>query len=533
MNVILSIAIQFAKLYYYWLIVIIVILAIILYDFNTKPTPIANLFMIPHYPVVGNLIQLRNNPAKTLLKWSLKYNQAIYQIRLGNKQVIVVNSYEYVNQLWNKYACSNNSRPMTYTFHNIISATQGFTIGSTPSNPSCKRAKKSLALNLNSKSIASSNILEIINLESKLMIRKLFLCNIELSGPPSVNIHGNKSCILGDINLMEYSQMYILRISLLISFGYDLINQTLATEIINVESMIMKFRSPLGNLADYLPILRKFHDKKPNLVRSRRDVYMKHLFDHVSNDSIIGKLILQNDLNHLEIRSIALSLISAGLDNTPMNFNHLMGHLSQKYGYKMQNEAFHQLVTTANNDICQAWINSILINCDYILALIYETLRFFTVLPLSLPRITTKPIEFYDSQGNSTIIPTGTTLFMNAYAANHDSKKFDSPYTFSPDRWLTTNGKIVTHVNHFAFGAGSRKCSGTNLAIQQLYTLTCRTILMFKIFPPIGTDLMELDPFKNNLYPSAISFEPKPFKVRLKPRLYPRIDELYYKIVKE
>lgn len=532
MNKAISVA-NDAELYCYLPIIAMLLLSIYVYDLFTKPTTIPKIFEIPHYPVVGNLLQLRNNPAQTLLEWSLVYEQQIYQIRLGNKRVIVVNSFDYVAQLWNKNSCSNNSRPMTYTFHNIVSSTQVFTIGSTPSIPSCTKAKKALAMNLNSKSLVENNILAMINSESKLMIRQLFSKNRELSGPPSVNLYRHKSCALADIDMMDYCQLYVLKISLLISFGYPLKQEALAREIITVESMIMKFRSPLGNLADYLPALRIWRQSKPNLVRQRRDVYMNNLFNNIHSDSIIGKLQLQNKLNQLEIRSIALSLISAGLDNTPLNFNHLMGHLSQPYGQNLQHNVFKLLIKSAGDKIQQAWDDSLNMDCELILAMIYETLRFFTVLPLSLPRVTTKPIEFYPQTGPPITIPNNTILFMNAYAANHDASKFKSPYEFNPQRWLTVNNRISTEVSHFAFGAGSRKCSGNNLAIQQLYTLTCRMILMFKILPPVSDTLMELDPFKNNLHPSAISFEPKLFKVKLVPRLYPGIDDLYNKIIKD
>ena len=61
-------------------------------------------------------------------------------------------------------------------------------------------------------------------------------------------------------------------------------------------------------------------------------------------------------------------------------------------------------------------------NCQYIEALVLETLRHFTVLPLSLPRLTTKAIRYKDF-----VIPKETHLFMNAYSANHDCQIFVNP----------------------------------------------------------------------------------------------------------
>lgn len=51
---------------------------------------------------------------------------------------------------------------------------------------------------------------------------------------------------------------------------------------------------------------------------------------------------------------------------------------------------------------------------DYILALVKEVLRFYTPLPLSMPRETTAPVQYKDA-----IIPSGTMVFLNAWACNH------------------------------------------------------------------------------------------------------------------
>ena len=50
---------------------------------------------------------------------------------------------------------------------------------------------------------------------------------------------------------------------------------------------------------------------------------------------------------------------------------------------------------------------------------------------------------------------------------------------------------------HFAFGAGSRMCSGYNLVIKQMYVMIIKMLLIFEIHPPTNIKkLMELNPFK-------------------------------------
>ncbi|KAK6463592.1 cytochrome P450 [Scheffersomyces coipomensis] len=530
-----------------FIILLLIIWIILDYNGFQRPEPIENIIQIPGYPIVGNLFQILLNPAQTYLRWSQEYNTPIFQIRLGIKNVIIVNSFKDVYSLWIKHSCANNSRPTSYTFHGIVSSTQGFTVGSTPAGSSYKVKKKVIAQYLHHKAI--DEVKWLIDDESKYMIRKVIGNNYEISGPPSSYMHGHMRSELSDIDLMEPLQLFDLRSSIILAYGITLDcynnDKEFSDEIIDVENQIIQLRSPVGNLQDFLPILRylPFKNNLAAQLRQRRDKYMNKLMsilesklkdgDPTAIESIVGRIKLNQDLvpvNEEQLHSICLTLVSAGLDNTPLNFNHLIGHFSQPgYGQALQEKAYNKILELSNNDLLLAWNEAVDTKCDYLMALIHESLRFFTVLPLALPRITTKPINY--NQGEI-IIPPNTILFMNAYAANHDPKQFEDPYKFEPERWLDPNGKlkITNELSHFAFGAGSRMCSGNVLAIQGIYTLMCRMILYFKIKPPIK-DLMELDPFKNNSNPRATSFEPKVFKIRLEPRNHMDQDKLYQKIM--
>ncbi|RKP30201.1 cytochrome P450, partial [Metschnikowia bicuspidata] len=160
----------------------------------------------------------------------------------------------------------------------------------------------------------------------------------------------------------------------------------------------------------------------------------------------------------------------------------------------------------------------------YAMAVIEEALRFFTVMPLSLPRVTVKDISY-----RNMFIPAGTTVVMNAYAANHDASVYPQPHEFRPERWLDDAGKIDKHVpGHFLFGAGSRHCSGNNLAIKEIYTMVCRTVLLFQVRGPADPACaMVLDPVEGNMCPSATAFEPRPFYVRLQPRRGDLMEQLH------
>ncbi|ODV76884.1 cytochrome P450 [Suhomyces tanzawaensis NRRL Y-17324] len=511
-----------------------------------NPPKIPGILSIPGYPIVGNLLQVLSNPAEVYMKWSDKHEASLFQVQLGAQRMVVVNKYQDVYNLWVKHSFATASRPVLYTFHDIVSATQGFTVGSTPFCPSYVLKKKTLASNLNKKAV--SELSGVFDKEVNYTIRNLILDNRELLGPPSCNIYRNfrnESC---DIDLYRYFQLFALRSSVYITYGLHLDcyrrDGPFCQDIIDIEAQIMRYRSTTSNLADYIIPLRYLPgvSKYPEYIRGRRDFYMEDLMDsmkrryareeHPIKTNLVAKIASKNCLlTDLELKSICLTMVSAGLDNTPLTMNYLMGQLSHPHGEKQQERAFNELMRISGNRLISAWEAAATEqNCDYITALVYEALRSFSVLPLGLPRVTTKDITYKD-----VTIPAGTTLVMNAYAANHDENVFENPYQFNPNRWLDTNGNLLHNLNkfHLTFGLGTRMCSGNHLAMAEMYTLTCRMILMFKIKAPTGPLLMVLDPFRNNRNSGGTSFEPKPFKVRLEPRVWSGSDTLYYRLMRQ
>ncbi|KAJ2932193.1 hypothetical protein H1R20_g4888, partial [Candolleomyces eurysporus] len=90
----------------------------------------------------------------------------------------------------------------------------------------------------------------------------------------------------------------------------------------------------------------------------------------------------------------------------------------------------------------------------YVDAIVKEIGRWYTVAPLSTPRVNTRDDE-YDGY----FIPKNTLIFPNSWAMMHDPSVFDKPFDFIPERYLTDDGKIdmsVPDANTAAFGFGRR-----------------------------------------------------------------------------
>ncbi|KAH8667733.1 cytochrome P450 [Ilyonectria robusta] len=487
---------------------VIIIYLLVKYLNSTDTPKIKGLPEIPGVPIFGNLYQLGTDHARVAQKWAAKYGP-VFQTRLGNRRVIFVNSYEAVKHIWITHQSALISRPTFHTFHSVVSSSQGFTIGTSPWDESCKARRKAAGTALNRPAVQS--YMPILDLESTTSIKEML-----------------KDCEGGtkDIDPSPYFARFALNTSLTLNYGCRIggnIDNELLQEITYVEREISNFRSTSNNWQDYVPLLRLWsvQNNSAQEFRTRRDTYLtnllnglkKQIADGTDKPCITGNILKDPNakLNEAEIKSICLTMVSAGLDTVPVNLVMGLAYLSSPEGQAVQAKAL-KAIEEAYPDGAEAWERGLLEEkVPYVTALVKETLRYWTVIPICLPRASIKDIPY-----EGAVIPAGTTFFMNAYAADYDSKRFDQPYEFIPERFLNDKEGGTPH---YAYGAGSRMCAGSHLANRELYTAYIRLITAFEILPARdAADRPGMDAIECTSNPTALTTDPKPFKIGLKAR---------------
>jgi hypothetical protein len=99
-------------------------------------------------------------------------------------------------------------------------------------------------------------------------------------------------------------------------------------------------------------------------------------------------------------------MVSAGLDTVPGNLIMGIAYLSSEHGQEIQKRAYEEIMKVYPNG--EAWEKGLLEEkVPYVTAFVREVLRFFTVIPICLPRTSIKDIEY-----KGAIIPAGTTFYM-------------------------------------------------------------------------------------------------------------------------
>lgn len=136
-------------------------------------------------------------------------------------------------------------------------------------------------------------------------------------------------------------------------------------------------------------------------------------------------------------------------------------------------------------------------------ATLLEVMRITTIVPLALPRFTTKNTNL-----NGYDIEKDTTVYFNLYSVSHDKDFWGDPEVFRPSRFLNKDGRLdkvkCSHV--IPFGLGRRRCAGENLAKMQAFTFFVTIMHRCSFEKPEGV-LYDLEPTIGLVY------KPKSFKV--------------------
>ncbi|XP_044071166.1 cytochrome P450 1B1 [Siniperca chuatsi] len=105
----------------------------------------------------------------------------------------------------------------------------------------------------------------------------------------------------------------------------------------------------------------------------------------------------------------------------------------------------------------------------YVMAFIYEVMRFTSFVPLTIPHSTTT-----DTSIMGYTIPKNTVIFINQWSINHDPAMWSHPETFDPQRFLDQNGALNKDLTSsvLIFSLGKRRCIGEELSKLQLFLFT-------------------------------------------------------------
>ncbi|XP_060658433.1 cytochrome P450 4p1-like [Drosophila nasuta] len=180
-------------------------------------------------------------------------------------------------------------------------------------------------------------------------------------------------------------------------------------------------------------------------------------------------------IDHQGICEEVDTLMFEGFDTTSIGLTFALMNMSlhadkQEFCYQEVNEYI-------KDDLSNLDINQIS-KLKYLDCFVKETMRMFPSVP-SMGRQTVRETELT----NGLILPARTQVTLHVYDIHRNSKHWDSPDEFQPERFLPENSKDRHTYAFIPFSAGQRNCIGQKFAMLEMKTLLIVVLKHFKILP--------------------------------------------------
>ncbi|KAG6450063.1 cytochrome P450 18a1 [Manduca sexta] len=140
----------------------------------------------------------------------------------------------------------------------------------------------------------------------------------------------------------------------------------------------------------------------------------------------------------------------------------------------------------------------------YTEAVLFETLRRVSVVPLGTTHVNTRPLKIGEY-----VIPAGTHIIPLLQKMGMDPETYPEPEKFKPERFLK-DGQLRVPDSFMQFGVGQRMCLGTQLARMELFLFFANLMNSFDFTLPYGVDEPELQGVMGSMH------APAPFTVNFR-----------------
>ncbi|XP_010253990.1 PREDICTED: probable (S)-N-methylcoclaurine 3'-hydroxylase isozyme 2 [Nelumbo nucifera] len=250
----------------------------------------------------------------------------------------------------------------------------------------------------------------------------------------------------------------------------------------------------IPNLADLYPILggsdfqglrkasaacvKRMNESWAAIVKQRRKND-----DHSKNDFL--QVLLDSGFSDPQIDAMLLETFGPGSDTSTSTIEWAMAELLRNPEKLVKvREELDRVIRRSNNVK-----ESDLPNLPYLHACVKETLRLHPPVTFLLPHRAMETCQMMNYT-----IPKGCQLMVNTYAIGRDSKTWEKPLSFLPERFL--NSELDYQGNDFQyipFGAGRRICPGLSLATRVVRLILASLLHTFDWSLPDGMHPDELD----------------------------------------
>ncbi|XP_035473806.2 cytochrome P450 2K4 [Scophthalmus maximus] len=434
-------------------------------------------------PLLGNLLQLDFKRVYiSLAKLSKKYG-SVFTVYIGPPKLVILVGYKTVKEALINYGEEFGERHIQHIMHDVYGG-QGLIWTNGDSWQEMRRfALTNLRDNGMGKKESEEKIINELHHLTE-VINKTKGEAFDMTKP----IHRAVSNII-------CSMVYGNR------FEYD--DPEFMSLVDHSNKYIKLFTSPSLQMYNMFPWLGKFISEKKELIKLVDANKKQHLKLIRSLEETLNPQMCRGFIdaflvrkNHLEKSGITNShfhyenllksvnnMFNAGTDTTATTLR--WGLLFMARYPEIQDQVQEELSRVIGSRQVKAEDRK---NLPFVDAVVHETQRMSSVVPMSLPHKTSQDVTF---QGH--FIKKGTTVFPLLISVLRDESEWERPHSFYPAHFLNKDGKFVKRDAFMPFSAGRRACPGESLARMELFLFLATLLQHFRFSPPPGVSEEELD----------------------------------------
>ncbi|XP_072545871.1 LOW QUALITY PROTEIN: cytochrome P450 1B1-like [Salminus brasiliensis] len=404
-------------------------------------------------------MQLGKMPRITFSEMAKKYGN-VFQIRLGSTDILVLNGDAAIRETLLQHSAEFAGRPKFPSFRSV-SGGISMTFSSYSTQWKTHRKMAQVAI----RAFTTANTQTKKSFESHIVAEALDLIQafIRLS---SEGQHFNPSHEL---------RIAAANIVCALCFGkrYGRDDQEFRTLLGRVD----KFSETVGagSLVDVMPWLQSFPNPVRTIfqtfkalnqgyfnfvkdkVKERKETYnpefTRDMSDYYAIITAVDHADEDTGLTGAYVESTVADIIGAGIDTVSTGL-YWMFLLLVKYP-EIQMKLQKQIGEVVGRDRLPSMEDKI--NLSYLEAFFYETMRYTSFVPMTIPHSTTSDVII-----EGLYIPKDTVVFINQWSINHDPHKWQDPHIFNPSRFLDKNGVLNKDLSSSVviFSFGKRRCIG-------------------------------------------------------------------------
>ncbi|KAL4223735.1 cytochrome P450 1B1 [Mactra antiquata] len=448
------------------------------------------------FPFTGNGKILQDKPHINLTVLKDQYGR-IYSIKLGKQRAIVVCSHEGIVEALIKLSPKLCGRPKMFL-------PQGFFKGNHEAGVCFSE------LNMKYK-IKKDFVLHSLNSIS---------CSEELSDVVMNEIQGVIALLLekkAALEILPLFESIFLRLMLYIVNG-----KLYQGDDVNFKEILRTFQYRADELHQKWlsvtsPLLSSFNQRNRTELIERTQLQFEYQRDIVNrhkdcfNPDIIsdvvdhGLLMLERyddmgELDQSELDTLFIELCGTGYRQLASTISWLILYIASFPN--IQHKVYTELISVIGKERLPKLSDQP--NLPYTTAVILETQRLASVMPLLYPHITVEDVTFSGFN-----IPKDTVVLFNVWSVHHDAKYWKQPMKFDPDRFIK-DGCLHIPDHYLPFGEGLRACPGENITDVLLFLFASH--IMFHV----SAKLLDDSDLEGNFHGFVLT--PKPYAAEFIPR---------------